>query len=86
MKSIWLVKHPIFKHYKETSAEVKSIARRNDLKIICESKSALIDPELLVKNPPALTPIGEAPAKKAPAKKAKSEEKNEEKQEDNSEN
>ena len=58
-RKIWLVAHPLHQ-YKE---DVKSLARKNDLRIIDAEYKADIDPETVEDKPPKLTkaaaPAGE---------------------------
>jgi hypothetical protein len=53
-RKIWLVAHPLHQ-YKE---DVKSLARKNDLRIIDAEYKADIDPELVEEKPPKLTKAG----------------------------
>ena len=52
---IWLVKHPISKHYKETQKQVKALARNAEAKIFDVKFADRIDPALVGEH--GLTPI-----------------------------
>jgi len=74
---IWLVKHPISKHYKETQKQVKALARNAEAKIFDVKFADRIDPALVGEH--GLTPIDapEEPSEEeiAAAKEAKKAEK-----------
>lgn len=74
---IWLVKHPISKHYKETQAEAKRAAMIADARILDAKFAKQVDPSLVEDN--KLTPlVADKPKKKAaPKKAAETEEKSE---------
>ncbi len=63
-RKIWLVKHPIAKHYEETQTEVKELARRNHLRV--RDAAYPVAEEFLADKPPKLTEKGKKKAAKAP--------------------